>query len=55
MEGMIGHHGALGQLFFDILVDTMAESRPAAIENRDSVFLEGDVGVFGPVPFVDVR
>ena len=23
MEGAIGHHGALGQLFFDILVDTM--------------------------------
>lgn len=23
MEGVIGHHRALGQLFFDILVDTM--------------------------------
>lgn len=38
MEGVIGHHGALGQLFFDILVDTMTQSQPAVTENRDPVF-----------------
>lgn len=42
MEGVIGHHGALGQLFFDILVDTMTQSQPAVTENRDPVFLEGE-------------
>lgn len=37
-KGVIGHHRALGQLFFDILVDTMTQTWPAATENRNPVF-----------------
>lgn len=47
MEGVIGHHRALGQLFFDILVDTMTQSQPAVTENRDPVFLKGKGGGSG--------
>lgn len=51
---MIGHHRALGQLFFDILVDTMTETQPEATQNRDPVFLKGE-GLPGFWPFVDTN
>lgn len=60
MERAIGHHRAFGQLFSDILVDTMTESQPAVTENRAPVFHEEEGGCTGVVvdrvlPFVDVR
>lgn len=51
-KGVIGHHRVLGQLFFDILVDTMTQTWPAATENRTPVFL-ARVGVPSIWPFVD--
>lgn len=53
MEGVIGLRGALGQLFFDILVDTMTSLQSQKIGTL--FFLKGRGGVDGALPFVDVR
>lgn len=53
MEGVIGLRGALGQLFFDILVDTMTSLQSQKIGTL--FFLKGRGSVDGALPFVDVR
>lgn len=45
MEEVIGHHRAFGQLFSDILVDTMTLSQPAVTENRAPLFFMKGRGV----------